>query len=377
MYTIFTFFAYLSLFQQYNQDDILVRKDFIFEEAPFNECHASSIESTPYGIVATWFGGTKEGNEDVEIWLSHYSKDRWSIPVSVANGVQHEGKRYPCWNPVLFQVPDGPLLLFYKIGPNPSEWWGMLKESTDGGYTWTEGIRLPEDILGPIKNRPFLASDNRLICPSSTEESSNEGWRLHFEVTPDLGKTWTITPSLSDPENLNAIQPSILYHGNCVFQAIARSKDGGMVDSWSYDNGETWSEIKSIGLPNPNSGTDAITLRQRFHLLVYNHVEKPANKWSGPRSPLNIAVSANGKEWKTILELENERGEYSYPAVVQSQDGLIHITYTWKRKKIRHVVLDPIQIMSQYPALKKDIEQNKVGKEQVSSIHFIFDRGTE
>lgn len=374
MYTVLlTFLASLILPQHPIQDNIMVQKGFIYEEAPFIECHASSIESTPDGMIATWFGGTKEANKDVEIWVSHYRDGKWSVPVSVANGIQHEGKRYPCWNPVLFQVPDGPLLLFYKVGPSPSEWWGMLKESTDGGRTWSEGMRLPEDVLGPIKNRPFLTSDGRLICPSSTEVSPDEGWRLHFEVTPDLGKTWAITPSLSDPKELNAIQPSILKHDDEVLQAVARSKDGGMVDSWSYDNGRTWSDVSSFGLPNPNSGTDAVTLREGFHLLVYNHSEKPANKWSGPRSPLNVAISVDGKQWKTILELENEKGEYSYPAAVQANDGQVHITYTWKRRKIRHVILDPVQILSQCPDIKKKIEQNQIRKTQKTAIPVIFD----
>ncbi|NDV80379.1 exo-alpha-sialidase [Bacteroides sp. 51] len=374
MYTILlTILTSLMLPHQPVQDNIMVHKGFIYEEAPFIECHASSIESTPHGMIATWFGGTKEANRDVEIWLSHYQDGKWSVPVSVANGIQHEGKRYPCWNPVLFQVPGGALMLFYKVGPSPSEWWGMLKESNDGGHTWSEGIRLPEDILGPIKNRPFLASDGRLICPSSTEVNPDEGWKLHFEVTPDLGKTWAITPSLSDPNGLNAIQPSILDHGDQVLQAVARSKDGGMVDSWSYDNGRTWSDVQSFGLPNPNSGTDAVTLREGFHLLVYNHSEKPANKWSGPRSPLNVAISVDGVQWETILELENEKGEYSYPAVVQAADGLIHITYTWKRRKIRHVILDPAQILIRYPDMKKKIEQDKIKKAQASAISVIFD----
>lgn len=356
-------------------NNIVESNEFIFERAPFLECHSSSIESTNNGMIATWFAGTKEGNEDVEIWIAHYRNGRWSAPMSVANGMQDNGKRYPCWNPVLYQVPNGPLLLFYKVGPTPSQWWGELKKSFDEGKSWTEAVRLPNGILGPIKNKPFRASDGRLVCPSSTEMSPDTGWKMHFEITSDNGATWAVTPDLEDPSELNAIQPSILNQGDGVLQAVARSKDGGIVQSWSYDNGRTWDSITPLGLPNPNSGIDAVTLREGFHILVYNHSDKPKNKWSGFRSPLNVAISVDGKHWQNILELErleNNKGELSYPAVVQGKDNLIHITYTWKRRRIKHVVLDPIEILKKYPDLNNQI----INKKKIRTKSVIFDTDT-
>jgi predicted neuraminidase len=88
-------------------------------------------------------------------------------------------------------------------------------------------------------------------------------------------------------------------------------------------------------VPNPNSGTDAVTLKDGRHVLVYNPVAKG-------RSPLAVAVSSAGRAWQRVLTLEDEPGkEFSYPAVIQAPDGRIHITYTWKRQAIRHVVLAP------------------------------------
>lgn len=378
--TLFTFLTALLLSPPHPLGEDLIRtKEFVYEEAPFVECHASSIESTKNGMVATWFGGSKEGKNDVEIWTSHYSNGKWSVPVSVANGTQYEGKRYPCWNPVLYRMPQGDLLLFYKVGPSPSTWWGMMKRSLDDGKTWSEAIRLPEGVLGPIKNKPFLASDGRLICPSSTEVSPDEGWRLHFEMTSDGGKSWAVSPKLSDTKELNAIQPSILDHGEGVLQAIARSKDGGVTHSWSYDNGRTWGAVEPLGLPNPNSGTDAVTLREGFHVLVYNHADKPTDKWSGLRSPINVAVSADGVHWENIVELErleDGKGELSYPAVVQGEDGLLHITYTWKRRKIRHIVIDPQEILEKYPTLRQQIEERENAKALKSPQTVIFDTDT-
>ena len=122
--------------------------------APYPECHASTIvELAPGRLAAAWFGGTKERNPDVGIWVTRQLEGKWTEPIEVANGVQHlkaDGTplRHPCWNPVLFQVPNGQLLLFYKCGPDPKTWWGMLTESADNGETWDNPHRLPEGILG-------------------------------------------------------------------------------------------------------------------------------------------------------------------------------------------------------------------------------------
>src|SRR5262245_58337526 len=148
----------------------LVSSEFIFETAPFPQCHASTIAQSSNALVAACFGGTRERNPDVGIWVARKETDSWTAPVEVANGVQDDGVRHPCWNPVLFQMPAGPLLLFYKVGPSPSTWWGMLIRSNDGGRTWSKPQKLPDNIAGPIKNKPILLANGRLLCGSSTED---------------------------------------------------------------------------------------------------------------------------------------------------------------------------------------------------------------
>src|SRR5688572_30896838 len=86
----------------------LVNSEFIYESAPFPECHASTIVETGGAIAAAWFGGTEERHPDVGIWFSKRGANGWSAPVEVRNGVQNEKLRYPCWNPGLFQPKDGP-----------------------------------------------------------------------------------------------------------------------------------------------------------------------------------------------------------------------------------------------------------------------------
>ncbi|MFV2066675.1 MAG: exo-alpha-sialidase [Pirellulales bacterium] len=312
----------------------------LFTDPPFRRCHASTIAQTTSGLVAAWFGGPHEGHHDVGIWVSRFDGEHWTGPVEVADGVQHTSLRYPCWNPVLYQVAEGPLLLFYKCGPNPREWWGMWMKSHDGGRLWQETCRLPEQIAGPIKNKPIRLSDGTLLSGSSTEE---DGWRVHVERTTDLGQTWTRIGPIDDPDGVNAIQPSLLVHRDGRLQLLCRSKSGQLVTSWSGDRGANWSPLKKTRLPNPNSGTDAVTLSNGRQLLVYNHTRRDEGIPRG-RQMLNVAISDDGIDWQAALVLEKELGEFSYPAVIQSDDGQVHITYTWHRKRVRHVVLDPAKL---------------------------------
>lgn len=312
-----------------------ISSEFIYETAPFPSCHASTLEETPRGIIASWFGGTEEKNKDVGIWVSRLEKGKWTVPVEVANGVQNDTLRYPTWNPVLFKMPGKELILFYKVGPSPSTWWGMLKRSKDNGLTWSAAERLPEGIYGPIKNKPVLLKNGTLLCPTSSED---HGWRVHFEMTKDGGKTWTRTDAINDGKAFAAIQPSVLFLKDGRLQLLCRSRNGMLLEAFSSDQGMTWSALKATSLPNPNSGTDAVTLKDGRHVLVYNHVTKETRSWGGSRSPLNVAISKDGQQWEEIAILENEpKAEFSYPAVIQTKDGKIHITYTWKRTKIKHV----------------------------------------
>jgi len=323
--------------QLYGTDPAIVKAEFIFESAPFAECHASTIAETDSGLVAAWFAGPHERHPDVGIWLSRQIGGEWTAPVEVANGVESHTNRYPCWNPVLFQPKNGPLMLFYKVGPSPSTWWGMLMTSTNCGERWSEPRRLPDGILGPIKNKPIQLANGDILCPSSTEHA---GWRVHFERTCDLGKTWQGSPPVNDPSEIAAIQPTILIHPDGKLQALGRTRQGKIFQLWSKDNGKTWGKMSLTDLPNPNSGIDAVTLRDGRHLLVYNHNPIPKG-----RSPLNVAVSEDGVHWHAALVLENEQGsQFSYPAVIQTRDGLVHITYTWKRLRIKHVVIDPAKL---------------------------------
>ncbi len=318
----------------------LLSAEFIYETAPYPSCHASTLEETSSGLIAAWFGGTHERHPDVGIWVARHENGGWTVPVEVANGVESATNRYPTWNPVLFQPETGPLMLFYKVGPSPSTWWGMLMTSPDEGRTWSKPRRLPEGILGPIKNKPIQLGNGDILSPTSTE---HDGWRVHFERSTDGGQTWTATPPVNDPERIRAIQPSLLTYADGRLQALGRTRFSGVFSIWSEDAGRTWGEMSTLTLPNPSSGTDAVSLRDGRQLLVYNHNTREATNNKG-RSPLNVAVSEDGLRWQAALVLEDDPDApsgFAYPAVIQTQDGLVHVTYTWQRERIKHVVIDP------------------------------------
>ena len=225
-------------------------------------------------------------------------------------------------------------MLFYKVGPSPSTWWGMLITSSDAGKSWSAPRRLPNGILGPIKNKPVQLASGDILSPTSSED---DGWRVHFERSIDGGQTWQATAPVNDGKAIGAIQPSILFHSGNHLQAVGRTKQGRIFETWSRDSGKTWGQMRLTDLPNPNSGTDAVTLRDGLQLLVYNHSTKD-------RSPLNIAVSRDGTKWLAALVLEDDAtapNGFAYPAVIQTRDGMVHVTYTWRRARIKHAVLDP------------------------------------
>jgi predicted neuraminidase len=229
------------------------------------------------------------------------------------------------------------LLLFYKVGLSPRGWWGEVRTSGDSGRTWSAAIKLPPGILGPIRAKPVELPDGALLAGSSTEHA---GWIVHMErFAGDLASraAWRSSAPLNDATEFEAIQPTILVHSRTRLQILCRSRQGVITQAWSEDGGETWSRMTATTLPNPSAGIDALRLKDGRFVLVYN----PS---ATSRDKLEIAVSPDGKAWRPSVVLEDAPGEYSYPAAIQSRDGLVHVTYTWRRERIKHVVVDPARI---------------------------------
>jgi predicted neuraminidase len=328
----------------------ILESEFIGSAPPYPQAHASTIVELGDGtLAAAWFGGSGEGQPDVSIWFARKTRQGWEKPALVADGRETGGKRYPSWNPVLFQPPGQPLHLFYKVGPNPREWHGMVITSRDGGRHWSAAKALPDGVLGPIKNKPIVTPGGAWLAPSSREQGTPEHnrWFLQMERSQDQGRSWQVEPPIASPIGIEAIQPSILTFPDNRLELVARTRQGALAMSWSRDDGASWSPLAAIDLPNPNAGTDAVTLRDGRQLIVYNHsAHWPDRPGDGPRWPLNIALSDDGVRWHPALTLETAPlpDGYAYPAVIQSRDGRVHISYTYNRTRIKYVVIDPAQL---------------------------------
>lgn len=307
----------------------ILRSEFIYESAPFPSCHASTLIETPTGILASWFGGSYERHPDVSIYTALLQNGKWSTPELVADGVENKDFRNPTWNPVLYQNPNGQIVLFYKEGPNPREWWGLYKTSDDGGKTWSRAVQIPPGMLGPVKNKAVTLADGSLLHPSSFE--TNGIWSMHVETTTSAIQNWKKIEI--DNGSFHAIQPTVLFHPNGKLQLLARTQEDVIGTTWSSDGGKSWSTVESTGLIHNNSGIDAVTLENGMHLLLCNPIKDGRNK-------LSMMMSMDGVNWEEIYVLEDQpSGEFSYPAIIQANDGTVHLTYTYNRKKIKYVSL--------------------------------------
>jgi predicted neuraminidase len=302
---------------------------FIFESAPFASCHASTlVEVEPNRFRAAWFGGRAEGAADVKIWESRFDGRAWSRPAVAA-----EERGVPCWNPVLFRSRSGAILLFYRAGASPMSWTGFVRRWGDG--RWSAAAALPAGLLGPIKNKPIQLADGTIVAGSSVE--SYRAWASWIERSRDDGQTWQRFGPIQVPGHPHGIiQPTLLPTADGRLLALCRSRDQGVIcQAESRDGGRTWSDARPTDLPNPNSGIDAVRAANGRFFLAYNHTRRG-------RSPLNVARSTdNGRTWGPLATLEDQAGEFSYPAIIQARDGRLHVTYTWNRRHIKHLILDP------------------------------------
>lgn len=325
------------------------QSEFVFESAPFPSCHASTIVELKGGeLMAAWFGGTREGAADVAIWGSRRTAGGWSAPVELA---REAGQ--PSWNPVLFHTKDGVLWLYYKVGPSPMTWTAARRYSKDEGKTWSAIEKLPAGLVGPVRAKPLVLADGTIVSGSSVE--SYRSWAAWVERSTDGGKTWKKIGPVTVPRTVarrnprggaplevpgsgewdftdGLIQPSVVEVKGQRLRLYARATAsiGKICVAESSDGGATWTEARPTELPNPNSGIDAVTLRDGRTVMIYNHTEKG-------RSPLNLAVSRDGEHWTMFKVLESEPGEYSYPNVIQGAGGDLHLCYTWKRQRIKYV----------------------------------------
>ncbi len=310
----------------------LVKDSVAGEHPPFQECHASTILHLDDGsFIVAWFGGDKEKNPNVGIWITHGRPHAWAAPVEVAK-IRNDAH----WNPVLFRSPAGRIFLFFKVGKDTEYWETWVKTSDDNGMTWSEAKELvPGDKggRGPVRSRPIILSDGSWLAGSSHEF---KGFHCFTDRSKDSGKTWVATPyiSLSDSALVGKelIQPTLWESTPGNVHMLIRSELGKIFRSDSKDFGQHWSPIYATDLPNPNSGIDVVKMADGTLVLAYN----PDNKNDGDRAPLLLAISKdNGKTWAKghVVQDGRPEEEFSYPGLIRFGDTLA-LSYTFNRKNI-------------------------------------------
>ncbi len=307
---------------------------------------ASLCEISGGRLLAAWYGGTREGTRDVNIYTATLGlgQTNWSAPRAIVTreSAQRELGRYvkKVGNALLFSDGGGRVNLLY-ISIAFGGWSGSalnLKTSTDSGQTWGPSQRLQLspffNISELVKNQPAVLNDGGWVVPIYHELAgkfsellwlSTEAGALSYHKTRVNGGVTAFQPALIP---LSARRALVLARDN--------SNASQLWASQSQDTGDSWSTLTSAGLPNPFSGLDAIRLRDGRVLIAFNDTRDN-------RSNLRLAVSADeGASWQRanpLLEAESGQ-EFSYPFLLQSSDGLIHLVYTWKRKGVRHVAFN-------------------------------------
>ena len=216
-------------------------------------CHASTVLPLEDGtVVAAWFGGTKEGNDDVKIYVSIRENGEWAKPYPI----HVDGKELPHWNPVLHLRKDNSICLYFKYGKPISDWRTYSCVSRDGGKTFTKPEELTpgekDGARGPVKNKQIRLSNGTVLAPAS-KEPKHSAWKCFTDISEDDGRTYKhskFVPGVKkNGKHVKMIQPTLWEDKNGVHMLI-RSNAGKIYKSDSTDFGLTW--CKAYETPYPN-----------------------------------------------------------------------------------------------------------------------------
>jgi len=316
----------------------------------YPQSHGSTIvETGGKDLLAAWYAGSREKGDDVGILISRRpeGKKSWSAP-SVA--VDTPGK--PEGNPVLFRHGTGSIILFYQTihgggeGPTTktSGWTTCdikYRVSQDDGITWGPDNWVRREWGYVIRTKPLLTG-NRVVLPVHDEVN----WRSLVMLGEHGGgmNSWTTSNFIDTGEGfkMGNIEPAIAELDDGSFIMYMRSGSRTCVwESRSMDGGSNWNSPARTKLPNPDSAIELCRLSDGRILLMLNNSRES-------RNPLTAAISDDGCEtWIGFRDLEDGPGSFSYPSAIQSSDGLVQLTYTYRREGIKHVTMDPSWILSE------------------------------
>lgn len=287
--------------------------------------HCATLCQLPDGtLLAAWFGGAYELATDVVILGARLEPGAgdWSAPFTLVAVPGHA-----LGQPVFLPLGAGRLRLFCNVVPPGQRWTSAqpyYQDSVDGGRSWGPQQPLLE-YPGLMFRSAALQLPGRILLPAYDERR----WQSRMLISQDDGETWRLgEPLVSPPGNIHACLVE-LDDGSILAYLRPGGRGGHIWRALSADGGESWTTPQATSIPNPNSGLDLIRLRSGDLLLACNPVQRG-------RTPLALLSASGGEDWSRPLPLERDEGEFSYPTLLQTQDGLIHLVYTWRREHIHY-----------------------------------------
>jgi len=321
------------------------RKEYV--EIPTLNGHASNLCRFRGRTYLAWFGGTREGEDDVDIYVTRRDEAGWRTPVRVS-----AADALPHWNPVMLPREDH-IDLFFKLD-RPIARWRTMRARLDDDLNL---IAAPEELApgdaggrGPVRNKCLRLRSGRLLAPASLEEGT---WRPFVDISDDGGETFSRLapvplfrlgdrpPAVMDrpycfAQKAGAIQPTLWQTGDGHVHMLMRSSESRVLRSDSADDGETWCPAYLTALPNNNSGLDLARMDDGLIVLALNPV---AGDW-GARSPLSLFCSRDdGDSFQPLMTLESRPGEFSYPCVL-AEGRRLYVSYTWDRVRMAVWTID-------------------------------------
>lgn len=350
------------------------------------QCHAANLMLLANGdLGCVWFGGTQEGLPDISIHFARLApgSSGWSPAVKLVDDPARSEQ-----NPILFPAPDGRLLLFYtsQQGGNQDTAIVRVRTSVDHGATWSPPTTLIDSPGTFVRQPPYVARNGDWLlpvfrCPTVAGQPwTGEHDTSAVRVSSDQGRTWVERPVR---DSLGAVHMCIVASDANELLALYRSRWADHIyASRSTDDGASWSPPVATSLPNNNASIQATRLRDGRIALAYNHSSRldatarraslyddiaaaapaplaaagkePRAFWGAPRAPLALALSGDGgRSWSPPRVIDTSDGycitnnsaeklnrELSYPSIVETADGCLHLAFTWYRQTIKHVVLE-------------------------------------
>jgi predicted neuraminidase len=306
--------------------------ELVFEKIPGAPAHhCSTITETPKGdLLCLWYGGSYESADDQVLFLARRAKGErnWQPPQVLIRNL-----RKPPGNGVIFVDGHGTVWIVWSRmesqrpiarGSGWSNCRLMYRTSEDDGRSWSVDREfLGNELLAVVRNPPVQrANGNRVLA---VEGYLNRQEGSAFLIGEEGGTRWHRGGFTE-----GGSQPATIERRDGTLFALLRGAPR-LMQVVSRDGGETWSEPVPSKVRNPDAGISMTRLADGNLVLVFNDSDSK-------RTPLSVARSLDeGRTWETPLHLESNPGEYAYPCVIQSSDGRIHVSYTFRRYAIKHV----------------------------------------